>query len=276
MAVSIMKSKNFLLLGLGLLSTISSALPSNTTLRPRKDYEPGDTLNRTVCFCTNSNDFTQVDTDPYHLEAFPPGHKVHISYKFEYYNHRIDHSFSLHVPKVCETTCPKETIYENEVCNGPNRLHPKRHIAKNACLDWKSQHEDWCHTWFVDVQPKGIKIHDWKFCYQFRGDSLSGHSGKHRDYWTFYKDKRGLPSKADWQGDEEQVEGICGPICNDMGMETVKSKTEVKIGLFSRVDYFHVSPSFPISDFALVMRMRPPGNKSFDGRRSSYRWLIMT
>ncbi|KAL8712766.1 MAG: hypothetical protein Q9220_002974 [cf. Caloplaca sp. 1 TL-2023] len=239
MILSVMKMKSISLLGLGLLSTVSIAFPTNTTLKPRKDYEPGDTLNRTLCFCTNNNDFTQVDDDPYKLETFPSGHKVAFSYKFDYYNHRLDHSFSLPVGDVCDTTCPKETIYEDEVCNSPNRLHPERFTAKNPCFDWRSQHKDWCHTWFVDDLPKGVNIHSWKFCYQFRGDNLMGKQGKHRDFWTFYKDKRGLPDKADWQGDKEHVEGVCGPICKDMGMETVQSKTEVEVGLFSRVDYFH-------------------------------------
>ncbi|KAL8932937.1 MAG: hypothetical protein Q9211_006048, partial [Gyalolechia sp. 1 TL-2023] len=172
-----------------------TASPINATLVPRKDYEPGDTLDRTMCFCTNNNNFTQwkgtridhqnqdnLPSNPYAFEQVPEGHEVAFVYKFDYYNHRIDHHFSLHALDKCTTAANRQP---------------------NACLDWQSQHRDWCHTFFTaDVPPK-VKLHAWEYCYQFRGDSF--HSPPHRDFWTFYKDKRGLPRQRDWIGDEEAV-----------------------------------------------------------------------
>ncbi|KAL8686802.1 MAG: hypothetical protein Q9218_006858, partial [Villophora microphyllina] len=45
------------------------AAPHNHTaatqeLVPRYDYEPGDTLNRTMCFCGNDITLEQTDNDP--------------------------------------------------------------------------------------------------------------------------------------------------------------------------------------------------------------------
>ncbi|KAL8864370.1 MAG: hypothetical protein Q9174_007377, partial [Haloplaca sp. 1 TL-2023] len=63
------------LLLLGLLQA-SLALPTDASnLAPREDYEPGDELGRTLCTCTNDNEFEQADNDPYTISAAPPDHK---------------------------------------------------------------------------------------------------------------------------------------------------------------------------------------------------------
>ncbi|KAL8951016.1 MAG: hypothetical protein Q9222_002992, partial [Ikaeria aurantiellina] len=49
------------------LVTFASPLAStnNITLAPRYDYEPGDTLDRTMCFCSKKADLDQSDMDPF-------------------------------------------------------------------------------------------------------------------------------------------------------------------------------------------------------------------
>ncbi|KAL9002343.1 MAG: hypothetical protein Q9188_004716 [Gyalolechia gomerana] len=210
--------------------SLITASPINVTLVPRKDYEPGDTLDRTMCFCTNNNNFTQwkgtrsdqpnrdnQPSNPYAFEQVPAGHEVAFVYKFDYYNHRIDHHFSLHALDKCTTAADRQP---------------------NACLDWQSQHRDWCHTFFTaDVPPK-VKLHSWEFCYQFRGDSFN--NPQHRDFWTFYKDKRGLPRERDWIGDEDAVRERCAGVCGEMwGMQVFEDR--LGGGWFGRMDHFHVS-----------------------------------
>ncbi|KAL8710448.1 MAG: hypothetical protein Q9225_007284 [Loekoesia sp. 1 TL-2023] len=209
------------------LFSLVTASPINATLVPHKDYEPGDTLGHTMCFCTNNNNFTQWDgnrggaadpkappSNPYAFQSVPENHEVAFVYKFDYYNHRLDHHFALHALDKCSTR--------------PDRL-------PNACLNWPSQHRDWCHTFFTADVPRGIKYHSWEFCYQFRGDTF--HNAKHRDFWTFYKDKRGLPRKRDWIGDEGLVRSRCEEVCGARwGMEMFEDRLG---GVFSRVDFFH-------------------------------------
>ncbi|KAL8728762.1 MAG: hypothetical protein Q9181_005226 [Wetmoreana brouardii] len=188
------------------------ALPTNVTyLVPRKDYEPGDTLGRTMCFCTNDNKFTQAEGDPYSISVAPADHKVAFV---------IDHHFALHMLDVCTTNTTAK--------------------HSNPCLSWQKQHHDWCHEFHVDEVPRGVKYHSWKFCYQFRGDDFI--NPKHRDYWTFFMDKRGLPRKRDWIADEVTVKDRCEEVCRaKWDMEMLEDK---RGGWFSRVDYFHVGSPF--------------------------------
>ncbi|KAI4171189.1 MAG: hypothetical protein LQ343_004395 [Gyalolechia ehrenbergii] len=241
------KMLHLMLLLVSFFFSLVTASPINATLVPRKDYEPGDTLDRTMCFCTNNNNFTQwkgtrsdqpnrdnQPSNPYAFEQVPAGHEVAFVYKFDYYNHRsiqkmsrmlthettphsIDHHFSLHALDKCTTAADRQP---------------------NACLDWQSQHRDWCHTFFTaDVPPK-VKLHSWEFCYQFRGDSFN--NPQHRDFWTFYKDKRGLPRERDWIGDEDAVRQRCAGVCEEMwGMQVFEDR--LGGGWFGRMDHFHVS-----------------------------------
>ncbi|KAL8835476.1 MAG: hypothetical protein Q9170_003309 [Blastenia crenularia] len=194
------------------LLPLAATSPINATLVSRKDYEPGDTLGRTMCFCTNNNDFTQwagapndglkpapPPASPYAFQSVPESHEVAFVYKFDYYNHRLDHHFALHALDKCSTASSK---------------------LPNACLDWRSQHRDWCHTFHTAHVPEGVKYHQYEFCYQFRGDSFL--DSKHRDFWTFYKDKRGLPRQRDWMASEgEKFDDICyhGSEANNMACD---------------------------------------------------------
>ncbi|KAL8729237.1 MAG: hypothetical protein Q9166_004858 [cf. Caloplaca sp. 2 TL-2023] len=189
-------------------------------LVPRKDFEPGDTLGRTMCFCTTSNNFTQTPDDPYSLSQYPPDHEVAFVYKFDYYNHRLDHHFALHALDTCTTS--------------PTR-YPGHHSS--PCLQWTKQRRTWCHTFHVaDLPPGRIKIHDWKFCYGFRADNF--HNKKKRDFFEFFKDRRNLPRKRDWIATKEEVAERCGTVCRDIwGMEMLEDRMGE---VFSQVDYFHV------------------------------------
>ncbi|KAI4122765.1 MAG: hypothetical protein LQ338_005623 [Usnochroma carphineum] len=270
-----MSFSTFHLLYLLILSFLNLviAAPTNTTLVARKDYEPGDTLNRTMCFCTNDNNFAQSDNDPYSFTSAPPDHKVAIVYDFDYYNHRyqlltkpllpsIDHAFTLHVlatspPFPRHPVCKNPEKHLNSLhqpsakkpTDSPNppdtcltRPNPDDNDAHqgtllNSCLDWLSQRKEWCNTFYTADVPKGVKYHSWEFCYQFRGDNF--HDPKRRDSWTFYKDKRDLPRQRDWMADEDEVRGRCEAVCGDAwGMEVFGDRMGA---VFSRMDYFHVS-----------------------------------
>ncbi|KAI4192713.1 MAG: hypothetical protein LQ348_003053, partial [Seirophora lacunosa] len=74
------------------LLALTAAAPANSSLVvPRQEPDSDDTLARTMCFCTNSNRFTQLSHDP---PAFAPDfvshttHRIGLVYKFEYYNKR--------------------------------------------------------------------------------------------------------------------------------------------------------------------------------------------
>ncbi|KAL8811368.1 MAG: hypothetical protein Q9200_001862 [Gallowayella weberi] len=214
------KSALMVLLALALLSTLTTVTASNATLVRRKDFEPGDTLNRTMCFCTNSNDFTQTNEDPYSLSHYPPHHQVAFVYNFDYYNHRLDHHFSL----TAQDNCPTSPTY-----------WPGHHSSR--CLQHltKAQHKTYCNTYYVGDLPEYVRIHDWKFCYGFRGDVFR--NPKMRDYFEFFKDRRNLPRKRDWIADDEEVAQVCGKVCQSAyGMEMFRDKMGE---VFSRVDYFH-------------------------------------
>ncbi|KAL8698805.1 MAG: hypothetical protein Q9224_001683 [Gallowayella concinna] len=195
--MSFTKSALIVLLAPSLLFTLISATPTNATLVRRKDYEPGDTLNRTMCICTNNNNFVQNGDDAYSLGEVPPDHQVAIVYNFNYYNHRLDHHFSLTV----QDNCPTEGTH------WPGHLSSRclKHLAK-------PQYKTYCGTYYVGDLPGRIKIHTWKFCYGFRGDTF--HNPKMRDFFQFYKDTRKLPRKRDWIATVEEVGQVCGGVCN--------------------------------------------------------------
>ena len=45
-------------------------------LKPRYDYEPGDSLERVMCFCTQDNSLEQLDTDPTRFYNGTPTHQM--------------------------------------------------------------------------------------------------------------------------------------------------------------------------------------------------------
>ncbi|KAL8993580.1 MAG: hypothetical protein Q9188_007291, partial [Gyalolechia gomerana] len=67
----------------------ASATPTNdVNLAPHYDYEPGDHLKRTMCFCTSDTSLAQTDNDPEAFYNTTEGHRMGFVYEFEYYNHR--------------------------------------------------------------------------------------------------------------------------------------------------------------------------------------------
>lgn len=73
--------------GIGKLAA-AAAPTHHADLAPRYDYEPGDMLNRTMCFCTTDTSLEQTDNDPEVFYNTTLGHRMMNIYEFTYYNHR--------------------------------------------------------------------------------------------------------------------------------------------------------------------------------------------
>ncbi|KAI4232943.1 MAG: hypothetical protein L6R40_007265 [Gallowayella cf. fulva] len=185
------------------------------------DYEPGDRLNRTMCFCTNDNYLQQTENDPAAFFNVSVAHQMAYIYRFEYYNHYMDAQGLMTVSKKCYTK--------------PNYKDPYWH---NDCLDWKKQHEDFC----VDFKFPNSKLpshvqkdRKWQFCYQMRGDTLT--DPKNRDYFTFDGEKRGLPRVRDWVVSEDDINEECFRRCHhELNMELFQTRYG---GWFNKKDGFH-------------------------------------
>ncbi|KAL8988243.1 MAG: hypothetical protein Q9177_002654 [Variospora cf. flavescens] len=198
--------------------------PNHADLVPRHDYEPGDVLNRTMCFCTSDNSLEQTDNDPEAFINIIAGHQMSYMYEFLYYNHRLDRSMILSsAPKICPTRGSDQDPYYH-----------------NECLAWEKQNIDICaeYTWpnntlpFTPPHPENIWW--WQFCYLFRGDQLD--DPKKRDFFTFDHGKRAIPRKRDFIVGPEKVAQRCGEMCKGQGMEMFESKYG---GWFNRMDGFH-------------------------------------
>ncbi|KAL8932128.1 MAG: hypothetical protein Q9211_006510 [Gyalolechia sp. 1 TL-2023] len=72
----------------GIAKQASGTPVNDVNLSPRYDYEPGDELKRTMCFCTSDNTIAQTDNDPESFFNTTEGHRMGYVYEFEYYNHR--------------------------------------------------------------------------------------------------------------------------------------------------------------------------------------------
>ncbi|KAL9013314.1 MAG: hypothetical protein Q9173_001986 [Seirophora scorigena] len=207
------------------LLTLTAAAPANSTLLARQEPDSDDTLARTMCFCTNSNRFTQLARDP---PAFAPDfvshstHRIGLVYKFEYYNKRIDHHFALHALDTCTT----------------------HGYIPNPCLDIAAQDRRWAHTFYTATVPPNVKKHAWEFVYHFTGDdSMPRPDGGKRDYFTFHKDRRELPRRRAWMADRAEVRTRCTEVCAaKWGMEYFED------GLYgrdlSRIELFRVGFDF--------------------------------
>ncbi|KAL9011497.1 MAG: hypothetical protein Q9173_003660 [Seirophora scorigena] len=210
-----------------------AAAATHAGLAPRYNYDPGDQLNRTMCFCTSDNSLQQTDNDPTAFFNTSVGHRMAYMYEFVYFNHAIGKSMILTSrPKTCYTR--------------PSDYDPYYH---NACVNWRAQHKDFCATYewpngtLAYWPPHPEKRRTWRFCYLFRGDDLIGYSK--RDFFTFDGGKRGLPRKRDYIMPEDEVKTLCEGKCKEAGMEIFESKYG---GWFSRSDGFHVgSLSFFLS-----------------------------
>ncbi|CAO1598267.1 hypothetical protein XANCAGTX0491_002037 [Xanthoria calcicola] len=203
-------------------NTIDPDTPHRTasaTLKPRYDYEPGDQLKRTMCFCTSDNSLEQVDNDPFVFKNVSVEHQMGMYYKFEYYNHR--NWFTVSDQKTCHTEPGGD----------------KDFYWHNYCLKWDTQNHDYCSRFTVDAPPAGIvAAHDWEFCYKFRGDSLATDEDT-KDEFTFATDKRDLPRTRDMIAAEAEVDATCTDVCQGtLGLDLFKSKIG---GWFSRLDSFH-------------------------------------
>ncbi|KAL8896023.1 MAG: hypothetical protein Q9207_007909, partial [Kuettlingeria erythrocarpa] len=178
----------------------------------RFDYEPGDTLNRTMCFCTNGANDQQTDIN---LEAFYPTdeeHQIRYIYEFLYYNHHLDRSMVITATETCLASLHPHTEDDN--------------YYHNACGTWEDRMEDFCGDYvFADLPSSlGVKKNTWRFCYRFRGDGF--HTGAfvpHHDHFVFDGGDRELPRKRDWIEPTEVVERTCGGKCEERGMRLFES-----------------------------------------------------
>ncbi|KAL8711003.1 MAG: hypothetical protein Q9225_007193, partial [Loekoesia sp. 1 TL-2023] len=180
------------------LARLSKASPVNFDLAARYDYEPGDELKRTMCFCTSDNSLEQTDNDPEAFYNTTLGHRMAYVYQFEYYNHRLDKRVLVESqPEICLTKdSPNDPYYHN------------------TCLAWESQDRDFCADFVLDNLPLGIeKKNWWRFCYLFRGDELD--DPNKRDFFTFDGGKRAIPRMRDTVETKEVVEGVCARLCDE-------------------------------------------------------------
>lgn len=210
------------------------------SLAPRYNYEPGDRLNRTMCFCTSDNSLQQTDNNPTVFFNTSVGHHMAYMYEFVYYNHHIGESMILTSrPKTCATR--------------PSEIDPYYH---NDCLDWRVQKKDFCAVYEWPDNPKAWwprnpeKRRPFRFCYLFRGDNLL--SWIKRDFFSFDGGLRGLPRQRDYIMPEDEVKTLCEGKCKAAGMEMFESKYG---GWFSRADGFHVS-SLSLSFFVSLSQER--------------------
>ncbi|KAL8732607.1 MAG: hypothetical protein Q9166_002581 [cf. Caloplaca sp. 2 TL-2023] len=187
------------------------------------DYEPGDVLNRTMCFCTSDSSLEQTDMDPFAFFNTTPGHQIGFVYQYQYYNHRLDKRFLISTNETCDTVRSSEK-------------NPPSPYYHNKCLDWENQKEDYCAKF--ELSP-----HDdtWEFCYLNRGDELDDPSK--RDFFKFNGEKRAIPRKRDYIAPVAEVETKCEELCEEtLGMELFRSKQG---GWFNRMDGFHASLPLP-------------------------------
>ncbi|KAL8767344.1 MAG: hypothetical protein Q9209_006107 [Squamulea sp. 1 TL-2023] len=199
----------------------------NGPLEARADYEPGDTLDRTMCFCTKDNSLEQMNNDPYTFYNVSENHQMGYVYQFKYYNHRLDKTFLVTDDKTCTTS--------------PSPSFGSEPFWHNDCIKWQSQTHDFCHTFDVDVKPTvGLSKKDWRFCYHFRGDDLT--DGSKKDQFEFDDEKRDLPRRRDYVGTAGEVDAKCWSLCTGtLGMEMFETHYG---GYFSRMEGFHVSFAF--------------------------------
>ncbi|KAL9599699.1 MAG: hypothetical protein Q9219_003687 [cf. Caloplaca sp. 3 TL-2023] len=204
-------------------TTTTTTTTTNHHLFPRYDYEPGDELKRTMCFCTSDNALQQTDNDPEAFYNNTLGHRISYIYQYEYYNNRLKKRVRVESPP---TACLTHDSTED----------PYYH---NDCLSWETQDKDFCHDFTLPDLPPDIYTKTgktWRFCYLFRGDELDDPSK--RDFFSFDGGKRAIPRMRDWIAGEEEVKGVCGGLCKERyeGMELFESRYG---GWFSRVDGFH-------------------------------------
>lgn len=212
-----------------------AAAATAASLAPRYNYDPGDQLNRTMCFCTSDNSLQQTDNDAAAFFNTSVGHHMAYMYEFVYYNHRIREPMILTSrPKTCYTK--------------PSDIDPYYH---NDCIDWREQKKDFCAVYEWPDNPRAWwpghpdRRRTYRFCYLFRGDDLM--SWIKRDFFSFDGGLRGLPRQRDYIMPEDEVKTLCEGKCKAAGMEIFESKYG---GWFSRADGFHVSSlSLSLSPF---------------------------
>ncbi|KAL8867136.1 MAG: hypothetical protein Q9174_005856 [Haloplaca sp. 1 TL-2023] len=206
---------------------LAAPATNNTSLlAPRYDYEPGDTLTRTFCYCTTNPDTQDGLVDTKDSFQDKPGQYMAFHYKFDYYNHRLDQTMS---------------VTGDHSCSGMGELQPEGSgtlgvQTDHRCLEWDNLSETYCHTFRFSELPEGINTdHDFEFCYF--------HEDKARVAWDvgdnfkFDGDTRNVPSDRDSSAPPAEVDETCKAMCSDKGMSVFKD--EENVTLHNMIDGFH-------------------------------------
>ncbi|KAL9582117.1 MAG: hypothetical protein Q9212_003479 [Teloschistes hypoglaucus] len=224
------------LISLALSSPIEGSLPTReletpferqdafaNKLLPRKDREPGDVLNRTLCFCQHGGfDDEQVDGHPTFFKTLSGTSILGFAFTSDYYNHRLDRDASTDGKAICVS---------QPATNGMVGFY-------NSCLDWKHLQQKYCTTWTYGVQPEGIEQKRWEYCYEFKGLNLHKPDPMAPlNRFSFDGGLRDVPLVEDYYGPKELVHDTCSKMCRDeLGMVPFESK---KGGDFSTITGYH-------------------------------------
>ncbi|KAI4200266.1 MAG: hypothetical protein LQ350_004014, partial [Teloschistes chrysophthalmus] len=188
----------------------------------RVDREPGDVLNRTMCFCQKPGfDSEQSDMDPTTFKTLTENSVLGYTFQFDYYNHRLDQTVTTEGNDFCVSKPVEDSL----------RFH-------NECLDWRTIQRHFCSTWRFGSLPEGITQKDWDFCYYFYGVGGVGGLGLLGDHFSFDGGNRGVPSYEDYSAPTEVVDETCKDRCfNKMaGMERFDTR---KGGVFNQITGYH-------------------------------------
>ncbi|KAI4231409.1 MAG: hypothetical protein LQ352_008405, partial [Teloschistes flavicans] len=170
------------LLSLAVASSIEGSIaPQAATkeLLPRFDYEPGDMLNRTMCFCQAKGlNLKQLPAFPYGFYNWTEDSNFAYHFKFQYYNHRFDRYVTAKGSEICETFAGTSDTY-----------------FYNHCLHWENLHRHFCIL-VEFVSPVPVKQENWKFCYNHYGDWMEAAWVK--DSFSFDGGLRDLPRNQDY------------------------------------------------------------------------------
>ncbi|KAL8883808.1 MAG: hypothetical protein Q9215_008005 [Flavoplaca cf. flavocitrina] len=224
------------LISLLLYLALSLLIPLSTAY----DYEPGDELKRTFCYCTadpNNND--QTEWDPYTFLSSTTDRRMSYIYNFEYYNLRLNQRMVLE----CEDRC--SSIEDDQ-------------YTRNKCINWLDHNFKCCGQYPLDIDPAlgtfphkgpykvwpprsqgnpipGYQNFKYEFCYGMQGDTLKG---KQKDWFGFDEGRRGLPRKPDGVVPREEIEATCEKMCVEKhGYFLFRPKYHVED--FNRGDWFH-------------------------------------
>ncbi|KAL8992801.1 MAG: hypothetical protein Q9169_006826, partial [Polycauliona sp. 2 TL-2023] len=222
------------------------------TLEARKDYEPGDEIIRTLCFCDTDPPerddlFLDLDWQAHTILGDERNYTDHLMgrvYEFEYYNHRfvvMMHFLRISRMLILSNTIPHASITSSLSSSPPLSVSPHHlltlspHPRPNCSPTNHTQNAAWIPgSGFVGTGPAVPTFRDphngddyvWRLCYNFHGDSLN-HGDGDPDYFTLYiqdgglssNQKRAFPRGVSQGYPQAEVDELCAAKCKDtLGM----------------------------------------------------------